>query len=412
MKLSCSLFLSRVFLAVYLSLDVFGVAQALPNFASVGEVVPNTQLALQRRVDNAKQDNPRRILFVTSNQHFYGKSDIPAANHFEEIVMAYDVFMNHGYRVDIVSPEGGAIPIDYVNTSIPIQKKYLYDENFMNKLERTHRPEELNFADYAAVYYSGGGAAMFGVAENRAIQKLVVSIYENNGVVSAVCHGTAGLVYLAGSDGKSLLDGKNITGYPDAFESKERPYYATFPFKMDHAVQAAGAHFKYSPKWGDKFYIRDGRLITGQDPSSSSLVAKEIVEYLQTNGLASVAQDEKAELDQIRLVLTDYIEGTANGEPDRVRKAFHEDLNLYSIKNDSLEVWKGKTYIANIAAGKINTRQGKIVTIDYEKDVAMAKIEILVPDFRLFTDYLMLAKVKGVWKIVHKSFTSSPVKSN
>lgn len=409
MKLSCFIFLSRVFLAAYLLFGVFGAAQASSSFLFDSLALRNNQAALKEQAGNTKQGNPRRILFVTSNQHFYGKSDIPAANHFEEIVMAYDVFVNHGYRVDIVSPEGGAIPIDYVNTSIPIQKKYLYDENFMNKLERTYRPEELNFADYAAVYYSGGGAAMFGVAENRAIQKLVVSIYENNGLVSAVCHGTAGLVYLAGNDGKSLLDGKNITGFPDAFERKDRPYYATFPFKMDQAVQAAGAHFKYSPNWGDKFYIRDGRLITGQDPSSSSLVAKEIVEYLKTHGLGSVAQDEKAELDQIRLVLTDYIDGTANGEPDRVRKAFHEDLNLYSIKNDSLDVWKGKTYIANIAVGKSNTRQGKIVAIDYEKDVAMAKIEILVPGFRVFTDYLMLAKVKGVWKIIHKSFTSRPV---
>lgn len=132
---------------------------------------------------------------------------------------------------------------------------------------------------------------------------------------------------------------------------------------------------------------------------------------LSQNGQKQFAAEEKTELNQIRLVLTDYIEGTANGEPDRVRHAFHDDLNLYSVKNEKLEVWRGKTYIDNIQIGKKNTRQGRIVSIDYEKDVAIAKIDILVPGFRLFTDYLMLAKLNGNWKIIHKSFTSRPVTS-
>ena len=131
-----------------------------------------------------------RVLVVVTNRAKYPSRDDATGVWLTELTHFVDVFRTAGIEMDFVSPEGGAMPIDYVNTSIPIQKKYLYDENFMNKLERTYRPEELNFADYAAVYYSGGGAAMFGVAENRAIQKLVVSIYENNGLVSAVCHGT------------------------------------------------------------------------------------------------------------------------------------------------------------------------------------------------------------------------------
>ncbi|HLL21487.1 MAG TPA: nuclear transport factor 2 family protein [Kofleriaceae bacterium] len=113
----------------------------------------------------------------------------------------------------------------------------------------------------------------------------------------------------------------------------------------------------------------------------------------------------KADSDEINVVLRDYIEGTANGEPDRVRNAFHEDLKLYSIKGDSLEVWEGKGYVDNIEAGKKNARQGGILFVDYEKDAAIAKIEILIPGWCIFTDYLMLLKVKGEWKIIHKSFT-------
>ena len=57
----------------------------------------------------------------------------------------------------------------------------------------------------------------------------------------------------------------------------------------------------------------------------------------------------------------DYIEGTANGQPDRVRRAFHEDLNLYFVKNDTLQIWNGREYIGNIKEDEKNTRQGSVV---------------------------------------------------
>ncbi len=118
------------------------------------------------------------------------------------------------------------------------------------------------------------------------------------------------------------------------------------------------------------------------------------------------AIDENIDYDQIKKVLLDYIEGTANGEPDRVRNAFHKDLNLYSVKNDSLAIWFGKDYIDGIKIGKKNSRQGKIISIDIEQDAATAKVEIVIPDWRIFTDYFLLLKIQGDWKIIHKSYTS------
>lgn len=115
------------------------------------------------------------------------------------------------------------------------------------------------------------------------------------------------------------------------------------------------------------------------------------------------AQDE---LDAIKSTLMDYIEGTANGEPDRVKRAFHDQLNLYSIANDSLKVWYGKDYVGGIKQGRKSNRIGRIVNIDYENNAAVAKIEILMPNAkRIYTDYLMLLKVQGQWKIIHKSYT-------
>lgn len=62
----------------------------------------------------AQEESKQRILIVTSNQHTYGNTDINASNHFSEIVLAYDVFVKHGFSVDFISPKGGAIPIGYI----------------------------------------------------------------------------------------------------------------------------------------------------------------------------------------------------------------------------------------------------------------------------------------------------------
>lgn len=223
-----------------------------------------------------------RILFIVSNAHFYGDSDLPTSNHLSEIVQSYDVLDKHGYTIDFMSPEGGAIKIGYIDTSVPIQKEYLYDAPFMDKMKHTKKPSEVNASDYKAVYYVGGGAAMFGVPENEAIQKIVMELYEeHNGIVSAICHGTAGIVNLKTKDGGYLFAGKEVSGFPDIFERKDDEYYKTFPFSIQEIIKDRGGDFQLSEEGWDGFMVSDGRLITGQDPTGSALVAEKIIETLQ-----------------------------------------------------------------------------------------------------------------------------------
>ncbi|MCC7503394.1 MAG: nuclear transport factor 2 family protein, partial [Flavobacteriales bacterium] len=112
------------------------------------------------------------------------------------------------------------------------------------------------------------------------------------------------------------------------------------------------------------------------------------------------------ELPLITATLMDYINGTANGDPEQVRRAFHPDFNLYAVNDaDSLGVRSGAKYIDGIKVGEKNTRQGRIVSIDVEGNAAMAKAEIAIPGWRIFTDYFLLLKYQGSWKIVQKSYS-------
>ncbi len=125
--------------------------------------------------------------------------------------------------------------------------------------------------------------------------------------------------------------------------------------------------------------------------------------------VATLSYGQKtSDLSDIELItntLMDYIEGTANGEPDRLKRAFHPDFNLYTIANDSLRIRSGAKYIANVKQGKKTSRVGRIISIDYENDAAVAKAEILIPNWREYIDFFLLLKYEGAWKIVHKSYT-------
>ena len=104
-------------------------------------------------------------------------------------------------------------------------------------------------------------------------------------------------------------------------------------------------------------------------------------------------ENSKSEIEQITVTLMDYLEGTANGEPDRLKRAFHPDFNLYTVTIEySLRIRTGEKYITNVKEGDKSNRIGRIISIDYEKDAAIAKAEILIPNWRLFIDYFLLLK--------------------
>jgi len=346
-----------------------------------------------------------KILFVTSNQGFYGNTKIIASNHFEEIVVPYDVFTKSGFEVDFISPKGGAIPIGYINSSDSLQKRYLYDGWFMDKLEHTMKPTEIIADNYLAIFYSGGGAAMYGVPEDTSIQKVAREIYNKNGIISTICHGTAGIAYLKNESEKSIYEGRRITGYPDKLENKEMEYYKAFPLIIDLAIKNNEGNFVYSENGKDGFYVVDGRFVTGQDPSSAAKVANEVISLLKANFRNSNSTFAKNDLTQVTEILLDYIEGTAYGQPERLRKAFHPLFNLYSVSNDTLWTRSGEQYVSNIKTGEKSNRIGRILSIDIEKDAAIAKAEIIVPGWRTFIDYFLILKYNGAWKIVQKSYT-------
>ena len=87
------------------------------------------------------RDDHDRILFILASARVHGSSTIPASISFGEVVHAWDVFNAAGYAVDIVSPDGGAVPIldDYVSPDVAAR---LHDARIMDPLRTTFTPAQ------------------------------------------------------------------------------------------------------------------------------------------------------------------------------------------------------------------------------------------------------------------------------
>ncbi|WP_432461085.1 type 1 glutamine amidotransferase domain-containing protein [Agarivorans sp. QJM3NY_29] len=97
-------------------------------------------------------------------------------------------------------------------------------------------------------------------------------------IVSAVCHGPAGLINVKLSNGESLIKGRHVTGFTPEEESS-RDYDKIVPFELETALKQTGAIFEKSPMFENKVVV-DGRLITGQNPASAKALAEAVIQAL------------------------------------------------------------------------------------------------------------------------------------
>lgn len=231
-------------------------------------------------------DGHGRILFILSSSKVHGHSTLPASISFGEVVNAWDVFHAAGYAVDFVSPDGGDLPLLASYVSEDVQAR-LQDERIMGGLRNTRRPAQIDASRYRAVYYVGGSNAMYGVAEHPVLQDIAMRVYERNGgVVSAVCHGTAGIVDLKLANGRYLVSGKRISGYPEEHETQDAAYFRQFPFLIRKTVESRGGLFHAIDSDAPHVEV-DGRLVTGQNYASATPVAQAVVEVLRDLAAAS-----------------------------------------------------------------------------------------------------------------------------
>lgn len=111
--------------------------------------------------------------------------------------------------------------------------------------------------------------------DNKELQEIANSIYEQGGYISSVCHGVAGLLNIRARDGRYLIEGKKITGFTK-WEEILSGKLKKVPFITETEVKKRGADFQKKLPY-TSFAIQDDRFVTGQNPMSGRAVAKRLL---------------------------------------------------------------------------------------------------------------------------------------
>ncbi|MHC9086738.1 type 1 glutamine amidotransferase domain-containing protein [Luteimonas sp. RIT-PG2_3] len=196
---------------------------------------------------------------------------------FDELSQAWLIFRDNGLDVDVASPQGGPVEADRYNPEEPFNAAFLADANAMDTLANTRALRDLDARDYAAIYIVGGKGAMFDLPKDAALRNLLARIHDQGGIVAAVCHGPAALADVRLGNGEWLVAGRAMTGFSNEEEALFGKTWAKeFPWLLEDALRERGARWQEAPLMMPKLVV-DDRLITGQNPYSTTAVAEAVV---------------------------------------------------------------------------------------------------------------------------------------
>lgn len=226
----------------------------------------------------------KRVLMIVTSHSAMGDSGKATGVWVDELAAPYYIFTDAGIDVEIASPKGGKVPFDPASIKPVGQnaahiERFLADQIALGKVTEAFIVAALDTSVFDAVFFPGGHGAMWDLPRDAGVTRAVEAAYAANKVIAAVCHGPAGLVTARRPDGKSILFEKQVNGFTDAEESAAG-LIDVVPFKLETRMRELGGKFEKAPNW-QAFAVRDGLLITGQNPASSALVAQQVLAALQ-----------------------------------------------------------------------------------------------------------------------------------
>ncbi len=220
----------------------------------------------------------RKALIVVTSHDKLGDEDKKTGFHLAEVTHIYYPLMDAGFQVAFASPQGGEAPIDpgSIDLDDPLNARFLDNEGIADQIKHTIPMSEVNPSLYQIIHFAGGHGTMWDFPDNKDIQRVTSTIYENGGVVAAICHGPAALVNVKLSDGDYLVEGKQLCSFTDK-EEKEIGKEDVVPFLLESKLKDRGAEFKGGDNWDDQVVVSE-RLVTGQNPQSATHLAHKILE--------------------------------------------------------------------------------------------------------------------------------------
>ena len=237
-----------------------------------------------------------RVLIVTTSHSQMGSTGHLTGVWLEELATPYYALLDGGAAITLASIRGGEIPFD--PRSMPAQageepgeepeeqqqvpasvSRFLADVAAMNAAQNSLPVDALEGELFDAILLPGGHGTMWDLPHSEALARLVGSMFDQGRIVAAVCHGPAGLVSAKRADGRPVVDGRKVSGFTNS-EEDGVGLSGVVPFLLEDRLSELGGRFERGPDW-QPYGVRDGNLITGQNPQSSELVARLVLGALE-----------------------------------------------------------------------------------------------------------------------------------
>lgn len=223
-----------------------------------------------------------KILMVLTSHDQLGDTGKKTGFWLEEFAAPYFIFKDAGAEITVASPKGGQPPLDPKSNEPDSQtaatERFKKDQEAQTALANTVRLSSISAEDYDAVFYPGGHGPLWDLAEDRDSIALIEKLYAAGKPVSAVCHAPAVFRHTKTADGSPLVKGKSVTGFANT-EEEAVGLTDVVPFLVEDELKNNGGLYSKGDDW-QPYAVTDGNLITGQNPASSELVAKAVLQRL------------------------------------------------------------------------------------------------------------------------------------
>ncbi|HUB81652.1 MAG TPA: type 1 glutamine amidotransferase domain-containing protein [Bryobacteraceae bacterium] len=224
-----------------------------------------------------------KILMVLTSHDRLGDTGRKTGFWLEEFAAPYFVFRDAGVELTLASPKGGQPPIDpksdLPENQTPAMKRFKQDEEAQKRLSQTLKLSEMKSEDFDSIFYVGGHGPMWDLADNPDSIALIESFYNSGKPVAAVCHSPA-VFHRVMYRGELLVKGKRVTGFTNGEEAAVG-LSKVVPFLVEDELKRAGGLYQKAADWAP-FALVDSRIVTGQNPASSTAAAKALMEVLTT----------------------------------------------------------------------------------------------------------------------------------
>jgi putative intracellular protease/amidase len=217
----------------------------------------------------------KKVLMVLTSHDQLGNTGRKTGFWLEELAAPYYTFKDAGVEVVLASPKGGQPPLDPKSNEPSFQtdltRRFEADAAANAQLATTLRLDSVNQADYDTVFYPGGHGPLWDLAEDLDSIALIEAFLAADKPVALVCHAPGVLRHVRTPAGRPLVEGKSVTGFTNT-EEDGVGLSQIVPFLVEDELKANGGKYSKGADWGS-YVVRDGLLITGQNPASSSAAA-------------------------------------------------------------------------------------------------------------------------------------------